>query len=90
MQKRSRGRCVGILGAVGREGRNSRLSHYHETSGLAQTREELVHTTRYIYEILHCHTETRVPHREALAPNIQILNKVQVVEAGGHSDTVSA
>ena len=38
-------------------------------------REELVHTTRYIYEILHCHTETRVPHREALAPNIQILNK---------------
>ena len=65
---------VGILGAVGREGRNSRLSHYHETSGLAQTREELVYTTLYIYEILHCHTETRVPHREALAPNIQILN----------------
>jgi hypothetical protein len=31
---------VGILGAVGREGRNSRLLHYHETSGLAQTREE--------------------------------------------------
>ena len=69
--------CVGILGAVGREGRNSRLSHYHETSGLAQTLEELVHTTRYIYEILHCHTETRVPHREALAPNIQILNVQQ-------------
>ena len=65
---------VGILGAVGRKGRNSRLSHYHETSGLAQTREELVHTTQYIYEILHCHIETRVPHREALAPNIQILN----------------
>ena len=66
--------AVGILGAVGREGRNSHLSHYHETSGLAQTREELVHTTLYIYEILHCHTETRVPHREALALNIQILN----------------
>ena len=65
---------VGILGAVGREGRNSRLSHYHETSGLAQTRVELVHTTRYIYEILYCHTETREPHREVLAPNIQILN----------------
>ena len=32
-------------GAVGREGINSRLSHYHETSGLAQTREESVHTT---------------------------------------------
>ena len=58
---------VGILGAVGREGRNSHLSHYHETSGLAQTREELVHTTRYIYKILHCHTETRVPHREAIS-----------------------
>jgi hypothetical protein len=71
---RSRCVCVGILGAVGREGRNSRLSHYHETSGLAQTHEELVHTTWYIYKILHCHTETRVPHREALAPNIQILN----------------
>ena len=39
-----------------------------------KTREESVHTTLYIYEILHCHTETRVPHREALAPNIQILN----------------
>ena len=35
---------VGILGAVGHERRNSRLSHYHETSGLAQTREESVHT----------------------------------------------
>ena len=35
---------VGILGAVGREGRNSRLSHYHETSGLAQTRGESVNT----------------------------------------------
>ena len=53
---------------------NSRLSHYHETSGLAQTCEELVHTTQYIYEILRCHTETCVPHHEALAPNIQILN----------------
>ena len=73
---RSRRVCVGILGAVGREGRNSRLSHYHKTSGLAQTREELVHTTLYIYKILHCHTETRVPHREALAPNIQILNTI--------------
>ena len=31
---------VGILGAVRHEGRNSRLLHYHETSGLAQTREE--------------------------------------------------
>ena len=71
---RSRRVCVGILGAVGREGRNSRLSHYHETSGLAQTREESVHTTQHIYEILHCHTETCVPHHEALAPNIQILN----------------
>ena len=40
--------CVGILGPVGCEGRNSRLSHYHETSGLAQTREESVHTTLYI------------------------------------------
>ena len=66
--------CVGILRAVGHEGRNSRLSHYHETSGLAQTHEELVHTTRYIYEILHCHTKTRVPHCKVLAPNIQILN----------------
>ena len=37
--------AVGILGAVGCEGRSSRLSHYHETSGLAQTREESVHTT---------------------------------------------
>ena len=70
---------VGILGAVGREGRNSRLSHYHETSGLAQMREELVHTTQYIYEILHCHTETREPHRKALAPNIQILNMCHLV-----------
>ena len=35
---------VGILGAVGREGRNSRLSHYHETSGLEQTRGESVNT----------------------------------------------
>ena len=57
-----------------REGRNSCLLHYHETSGLAQTREESVHTTLYIYKILHCHTETCVPHREVLAPNIQILN----------------
>jgi hypothetical protein len=72
---------VGILGAVGCEGKNSRLSHYHETSGLAQMREELVHTTRYIYEILHCHTETREPHREALAPNIQILNIEAMREA---------
>ena len=36
---------VGILGAIGREGRNSRLLHYHETSGLAQTREESVNTS---------------------------------------------
>ena len=80
---------VGILGAVGCEGRNSCLLHYHETSGLAQTREELVHTTRYIYEILHCHTETCVPHREVLAPNIQILNIEMVIcsramEGQGH------
>ena len=77
---RSRRICVGILGAVRREGRNSRLSRYHETSGLAQTREELVHTTLYIYEILHCHNETRVPHREALAPNIQILNTSTITQ----------
>ena len=68
--------CVGILGAVGRERRNSRLSHYHEMSGLAQMCEESVHTTLYIYKILHCHTDTHVPHCEALAPNIQILNTV--------------
>ena len=36
--------AVGILRAVGREGRNARLSHYHETSGLAQTREVSVNT----------------------------------------------
>ena len=33
---------VGILGAIGR---HSRLLHYHETSGLAQTREESVNTS---------------------------------------------
>ena len=70
----SQRRCVGILRAVGHKGRNSHFSHYHETSGLAQTREESVHTTQYIYKILHCHTKTHVPHCEALAPNIQILN----------------
>ena len=81
----SRRVCVGILGAVGREGRNSHLSHYHKMSGLAQTREESVHTTQYIYEILHCHTETRVPHRETLAPNIQILNSVEIFPPPGHT-----
>ena len=49
-----------FLGAVGHEGRNSCLSHYHEMSGLAQTREESVHTRLYIYEIQHCHTKTHL------------------------------
>ena len=66
--------CVGILGAVRHEGTNSRLSHYHKTSGLVQMCEESVHTRLYIYKILHCHTKTRVPHHEVLALNIQILN----------------
>jgi hypothetical protein len=42
---RSQHICVGILRAVGRKGRISRLSHYHGTSGLAQTCGESVDTT---------------------------------------------
>src|SRR5882762_7064869 len=42
-------RVLEFSGAVRREGRIIRLSHYHGTSGLAQTREESVNTKVCIY-----------------------------------------
>ena len=63
--------CVEILRAIRHEGRNSCLSHYHETSGLAQTHEESVDTNKCAYtKSQHCHTNTC----EALALNLRISN----------------
>ena len=50
----SEGKTVGILRAVGRKGRDSCLSHYHETSGLAQMRDTTPQPQDPIAGLVYC------------------------------------
>jgi hypothetical protein len=72
-------------GAIGREGKFLRFSHYHGTIGLAQTRGESVDTTVVLILNPCTATPNTFPsaHREALAPNIRISNITEVREHMG-------
>ena len=72
--------AVGILRAVGREGRNSHLSHYHETSGLAQTRDHEVSVKIQTTYVLMLNPSTATPKQSPTVAQQWLPSKFKVME----------